>query len=164
MTIVALTAHHPIEQGIADALEHLDLGFLRGKRVAIKPNETWASKDDCTGVTQPDTLRAILRHIKQCGPREIIVTGGAGSAETDEVFQIAGLMQVVEEEGAQFFDHNRGPFVSVDLDYGESTEVRGPQSAVMVNPRMLEYEALIARSEEHTSELQSPCNLVCRLL
>jgi hypothetical protein len=34
--------------------------------------------------------------------------------------------------------------VSVDLDYGESTEVRGPQSAVMVNPRMLEYEALIA--------------------
>src|SRR5256885_5324632 len=25
-------------------------------------------------------------------------------------------------------------------------------------------EALRARSEEHTSELQSPCNLVCRLL
>src|SRR5256885_10974204 len=26
------------------------------------------------------------------------------------------------------------------------------------------YELLDARSEEHTSELQSPCNLVCRLL
>src|SRR2546426_8989553 len=26
------------------------------------------------------------------------------------------------------------------------------------------YDALIVRSEEHTSELQSPCNLVCRLL
>src|SRR5256885_8479539 len=25
-------------------------------------------------------------------------------------------------------------------------------------------EARLARSEEHTSELQSPCNLVCRLL
>src|SRR5256885_6763483 len=25
-------------------------------------------------------------------------------------------------------------------------------------------DALISRSEEHTSELQSPCNLVCRLL
>src|SRR5256885_10547532 len=25
-------------------------------------------------------------------------------------------------------------------------------------------EALLERSEEHTSELQSPCNLVCRLL
>src|SRR5256885_12883077 len=27
-----------------------------------------------------------------------------------------------------------------------------------------EYEPTRARSEEHTSELQSPCNLVCRLL
>src|SRR2546426_27694 len=27
-----------------------------------------------------------------------------------------------------------------------------------------ELEGVIARSEEHTSELQSPCNLVCRLL
>src|SRR5256885_5025706 len=25
-------------------------------------------------------------------------------------------------------------------------------------------ETIVARSEEHTSELQSPCNLVCRLL
>src|SRR5205807_6316894 len=26
------------------------------------------------------------------------------------------------------------------------------------------WRGLLARSEEHTSELQSPCNLVCRLL
>src|SRR5256885_6224630 len=26
------------------------------------------------------------------------------------------------------------------------------------------FRAQVARSEEHTSELQSPCNLVCRLL
>src|SRR5256885_9274529 len=30
--------------------------------------------------------------------------------------------------------------------------------------RIAELEAELARSEEHTSELQSPCNLVCRLL
>src|SRR2546426_8086537 len=28
----------------------------------------------------------------------------------------------------------------------------------------IEPEELVERSEEHTSELQSPCNLVCRLL
>src|SRR5256885_7520833 len=40
-----------------------------------------------------------------------------------------------------------------------------------INQRVLErvktvltQEQLDARSEEHTSELQSPCNLVCRLL
>jgi uncharacterized protein (DUF362 family) len=144
MTTVALTANQDIARSIDEALRLLDLRFLRGKRVAVKPNETWASKEDCTGVTQPDTLRAVLRHVKQHAPRELIVTGGAGSAETDEVFRIAGLMQVVEEEGAQFFDHNRGPFVPVDLDYGDNAEVRGPQRSVMVNPRVLDYEALIA--------------------
>src|SRR5688500_19723499 len=35
----------------------------------------------------------------------------------------------------------------------------GPSSAPSPNP-----SAPISRSEEHTSELQSPCNLVCRLL
>src|SRR5205807_7014227 len=30
--------------------------------------------------------------------------------------------------------------------------------------RTVEFEAIARRSEEHTSELQSPCNLVCRLL
>src|SRR2546426_7945344 len=31
-------------------------------------------------------------------------------------------------------------------------------------PATLQRRCLNARSEEHTSELQSPCNLVCRLL
>src|SRR5256885_6033492 len=34
-----------------------------------------------------------------------------------------------------------------------------------VHPRVIEtHEHIASRSEEHTSELQSPCNLVCRLL
>src|SRR5256885_13823406 len=34
-------------------------------------------------------------------------------------------------------------------------------------PKLLDFSArrrIVNRSEEHTSELQSPCNLVCRLL
>jgi uncharacterized protein (DUF362 family) len=77
-------------------------------------------------------------------PREIVVTGGAGAAQTDEVFRLAGLMGVVEQEGVTFFDHNRPPFVSVPLPYAPERDVRGPQQAVMVNPRVLEYETFIA--------------------
>jgi uncharacterized protein (DUF362 family) len=112
--------------------------------VAIKPNDTYATAEDTTGVTQPDTLRAVLRNVKQFGPRELIVTGGAGAAETDEVFRIDGLMDVVEEEGATFFDHNRPPFTEVKLEYAPKADVDGPQKRVMVNPRVLEYETLIA--------------------
>ena len=59
----------------------------------------------------------MLRTLKRFGPRELVVSGGAGAAETDEVFRVAGLMEVVEQEGATFFDHNRSPFAPVDLSY-----------------------------------------------
>lgn len=134
-----------IEQAIQEALRHIGLTeMVRGQVVAVKPNETWASEEDVSGVTQPDTLRAVLRAVKAENPRELIVTGGAGAAETDDVFRIAGLMQVVEEEGATFFDHNRPPFEAVDLAYEPQKEVGGPQQQVMVNPRVLEYDVLIA--------------------
>jgi uncharacterized protein (DUF362 family) len=121
--------------------------LLRGKRVAVKPNETLASASDTTGVTQPDTLRAVLRYLKRYGPQELVVTGGAGAAETDEVFRVAGLMDVVQQEGAVFFDHNRPPFTRIELNYAPNQDVGGPQQEVMVNPRVLEYETLIALSQ-----------------
>src|SRR5256885_6268607 len=37
-------------------------------------------------------------------------------------------------------------------------------SMVLVELAVALFEVLFLRSEEHTSELQSPCNLVCRLL
>src|SRR5256885_14608014 len=43
----------------------------------------------------------------------------------------------------------------VDTSYIDDAHHVGHQALVEVDPR---------RSEEHTSELQSPCNLVCRLL
>ena len=145
---VAIIRNDEIGKAIPEALEHLDIEpLIRDKVVAVKPNETWASEDDKTGVTQPDTLRATLRYLKQFSPRELIVSGGAGAAETDEIFRIVGLMKVVEEEGAAFFDHNRPPFESVDLEYKPESDVRGPQRSVMVNPRVLEYETLVALNQ-----------------
>jgi hypothetical protein len=41
-------------------------------------------------VTQPDTLRAVLRYLKRLGPRDLVFTGGAGPAETEAVFRLRG--------------------------------------------------------------------------
>lgn len=148
MTDVVITRADRIESAITQALDHIPLASLvRGRVVAIKPNDTWASRDDTTGITQPDTLRAVLRAVRSHEPRTLVVTGGAGAAETEEVFRVGGLMDVVTEAGAEFFDHNRAPFVSVDLPYRPSMDVAGPQTSVMVNPRVLEYETLIAVSQ-----------------
>jgi uncharacterized protein (DUF362 family) len=137
-----------ISRAIAQVLEHLDLGSLvRGRRVAVKPNETWASSSDTTGVTQADTLRAVLRLVRAFDPAHITVTGGAGAAETDEVLRVSGMMQIIDEEGVEFVDHNRPPFERVYLDYGNDREVGGPQQSVMVNPRVFEHETLIALNQ-----------------
>src|SRR5947209_19632018 len=112
MATVVITQSDPIEKAIGEALEHIPLERLvRGKLVAVKPNDTWASPQDTTGVTQADTLRGVLRYLKRFAPRELVVSGGAGAAETDEVFRLTGMMEVIEQEGATFFDHNRPPFV-----------------------------------------------------
>jgi uncharacterized protein (DUF362 family) len=153
MASVAITRDDDIARAIAGALRHVPLDKLvRGKLVAVKPNDTWASAEDRTGVTQPDTLRAVLRAVKGHGPRELVVTGGSGAGETDDIFRVAGLMEVVEEEGATFFDHNRPPFQEVALEYAAEADVRGPQRSVMVNPRVLDYETLIAVNQRKLHE------------
>jgi uncharacterized protein (DUF362 family) len=148
MPVVSITQRDDISRAVADALGHLDLkSVVNGKRVAIKPNETWASAEDITGVTQADTLRAVIRELREFSPRELIVTGGAGAAETEEVMRLAGMMDVISEEGVTFFDHNRPPFTSVDLQYAPDHDVAGPQRSVMVNPRVLEYETLVSLAQ-----------------
>src|SRR5688500_19903491 len=47
----------------------------------------------------------------------------------------------------------------IDLSTGNARSLRAHTPAVPVGPIGVRL-----RSEEHTSELQSPCNLVCRLL
>jgi uncharacterized protein (DUF362 family) len=103
--------------------------------------------EDTTGVTQPDTLRAVLRQLKTHQPRELVVTGGAGAGQTDEIFRLAGLMEVVEQEGATFFAHNRAPFREIPLEYAPDADVRGPQKSVMVNPRVLDFEILVSLAQ-----------------
>jgi hypothetical protein len=79
MATVAVTRDREIWDAVAGALGHLRLEpLVRGKLVAVKPNDTWASEEDKSGVTQPDTLSAVLCHLKWLGPRELVVTGGAG--------------------------------------------------------------------------------------
>lgn len=148
MPHVAIAQNMPIGRAIDEVLGWMPIeALVRDKLVAVKPNDTWAAPHDRTGVTQPDTLQAVLRYLKQFGPRSLVVTGGAGAAETDEVFRVAGLMDVVESEGATFFDHNRPPFVEVDLPYMPQRDVDGPQRSVMVNPRVFEYETIVALNQ-----------------
>src|SRR5256885_8193540 len=54
------------------------------------------------------------------------------------------------------------PYTTLFRSDGELA--RGAALYVLANPVSRDARILVGRSEEHTSELQSPCNLVCRLL
>jgi hypothetical protein len=98
------------EAAIAETFGYLELGpLIAGTLVAVKSNETWASAEDTSGVTDPATSRAGLRAVKASGPRDLVVSGGPGAAQTEVVFRLAGLMEVLEADGAAFFDHSRPP-------------------------------------------------------
>lgn len=142
MSKVAIYRSGMVREGIRGALDLLDGldGLFKDKYVAIKPNDTWASSEDLSACTQADSVRAVIRYVKQYGPSRIAVTGGAGAAETDEVFALLGIDKVIRKEGVEFFDHNRPPFESVQLRHG-------PQSEVYVNPHILEYDTVISLAQ-----------------
>lgn len=135
-------AHDPrdIEKAITAALTEVALDDFRDKVVAIKPNDTTAKASDKTACTQADSLRATIRFVKNLHPARIVVSGGAGAMETGDVFQVLGFDEVIRSEGVEYFDHNKPPFVAVDLPFG-------PQRRVMVNPRVLEYEKLVSLAQ-----------------
>ena len=57
MAIVAIIQRDKIEAAITEALELLDVeGLFRNKVVAIHPNDTWASREDKTAVTDGASL------------------------------------------------------------------------------------------------------------
>src|ERR1022692_3025289 len=67
----------------------------------------------------------------------------------------AGMQQVRRRSGDDGSEILRATATST----GQAPPSTGHDSAHTVANRLL-----VPRSEEHTSELQSPCNLVCRLL
>src|SRR3989454_6088177 len=60
------------------------------------------------------------------------------------------------------------PAEATTMDPGRSTQVLTVNYFVNLYDTLTRWDAALrlqpGRSEEHTSELQSPCNLVCRLL
>jgi uncharacterized protein (DUF362 family) len=149
MSSAVAIAHDSVwKRAVGDALKALALEpLVRGKRVAVKPNETWASPKDKTAVTQPDTLKQVLQYVKKLHPRELVVSGGAGAMKTDKVMRLSGMMKVIEQEGVEFIDHNQPPYEKVELDYLPDEEVEGPQRDVMVHRRILKYETLVSLAQ-----------------
>src|SRR3989454_6502585 len=108
-------------------------------------------------------------------------TAAATSDKLGEILLREGLITQDQLKKALLEQKNTGMrlgYTLVKLGFVEETEIskmlarqyRMPAvdlSRFEVDPKIIKLlppDVAIKRSEEHTSELQSPCNLVCRLL
>lgn len=87
--------------------------------VVITPNWVNNQKPDPADgvVVGPQTLRTILKWIKQRNPRRIIVATGSGGGNTEQVMKEVGYDKIIKEEQAEFIDFNKGPYVTLKLDH-----------------------------------------------
>src|SRR5688500_13704773 len=106
-----------------------------------------------------ERMRDVIRHR---GPDDegIFFSGpiGLGHRRLSIIDVAAGHQPMTNEDGSLHITYN-GEIYN-HADYRESLEANGHVYSTHCDTETI----LHLRSEEHTSELQSPCNLVCRLL
>lgn len=140
-SIVALTQNQDIKKSLGKALGYLSLEkIISGKRVVIKPNDTWASEKDKTAVTQPEVLDKVLDELEKFYPKELVVVGGSGSKKSWQVFEISGMADVIKNKGVQFVDLNQPPYLTYKLPFG-------PQKEILVNQFVKEVEVLVSLAQ-----------------
>src|ERR1022692_2182556 len=100
-------------------------------------------------------LRTVVEDVSlSIEPGETLgLVGESGSGKTTLARMILGLVKPTQ-----------GKVVVSGIDVARSSRVDLHHLRRQMQPVFQDPYAALNRSEEHTSELQSPCNLVCRLL
>src|SRR3989454_4410189 len=74
------------------------------------------------------------------------------------------MIDLLTEQVAGYFDPDSNAlYLPTDIDPSQARLVISHELVHALQDQYVNLDSLV-RSEEHTSELQSPCNLVCRLL
>ncbi len=64
-----------------------------------------------------ETLRELIRLIKEKNPKRIVVAAGSGGASTMQVYKEYGYKRIIDEEGVEFVDLNSGEFIEINLKH-----------------------------------------------
>src|SRR6516162_3810191 len=98
-----------------------------------------------------------------CRRPELTDPGSVGSDLADEVCRLLPILQrIIDGRGRDRKRRDTHELVAIFCRAGVTTGK--PLHVTRLTRVLRDYPQTHARSEEHTSELQSPCNLVCRLL
>lgn len=94
--------------------------------VVITPNWVNSEKPNPADgvVSGPETLRSILKWIKERNPKKIVVATGSGGGNTEQVMKEVGFDKVIQEEQVEFVDFNQGPYVELKLNHEKPNTIK----------------------------------------
>src|SRR5207248_4613976 len=101
------------------------------------------------------------RHTRSYGDWSSDVCSSDLLIESKEAIYLASVVRDGENFGASFLELSAGHFSSTQIT-GKNAWEKIREEIQAFSPRELLFPRSLERSEEHTSELQSPYDLVCR--
>lgn len=128
---------------IRDSLDLLGLDGLvtPTDTVVITPNWVKNAPPESGTVVGPESLRELIRWVKQFSPARLVIACGSGGAQTTDVMNAVGYKKVIDEEQAEFVDLNYGPYTEIRLD------LEPPLDRIRVNSLYDETTVLISYSQ-----------------
>ena len=116
---VAITQNNNETIAIKEAIDLLQVtaAIKSEDVVVITPNWVKNQKPDSAIVVGPESLRQIIRLIKDKKPKRLIVATGSADGETKDVMNAVGFGSVISDEGIEFIDLNHGPFNRINLNH-----------------------------------------------
>ncbi len=116
---VAITHNSDEAAAIKQAIELLKIteSINSSDVVVITPNWVNKKQPDSATVVGPESLRQIIRIVKDRNPKRIVVATGTADGETKDVMDSVGFGKVISDEGVEFIDLNHGPFVRINLNH-----------------------------------------------
>lgn len=116
---VAITHNNDEAIAIKEALGLLQVmtAINSNDVVVITPNWVKNQTADSAIVVGPESLRQIIRLVKERNPKRLVVATGSADEETKNVMDAVGFSKVINDEGAEFIDLNHGPFERINLNH-----------------------------------------------
>lgn len=144
-TKVAVTQNNNEAAAIRQAIDLLQITHAINNNdvVVITPNWVKNQKPDSAVVVGPESLRQLIRIMKDKNPKRIIVATGTADGETKDVMAEVGFGKVISEESVEFIDLNHGPFKRINLNHSivKSTSINTllEEVTVLVSFTQLKY-------------------------
>nr|WP_083490279.1 DUF362 domain-containing protein [Caloramator mitchellensis] len=117
--VVAITKNSDEKTALRDALNLLPFkGVIKSDFiVTITANLVNLNPPEKGVVVGQETLRELIRIIKEENPKRIVLAAGSGGANTNEVLNKFGFSEVINSEGIEFVDLNIGEFKDLYLGH-----------------------------------------------